>query len=192
MVEIGEIETGKGANQIGTIKRAGDTRWSSHLNSISSLLRMYNPTCTVLENIKRNGSNYKTKGDAIVELLQLTAALDPRDGYKSFNVDSICKLARKYYFLDFTEQDIDGLEFQLKHFEVDVKNHSLLQKSSSIAKLCQDLAQSGKAKCYDNSTKLDKNCEVGTILRQRSLAEMGHIKYMLTSLQVYRYYSDDF
>ena len=68
MVEIGEIEMRKGANQIGTIKRAGDTRWSSHLNSISSLLRMYNTTCTALENIKRNGSNYKMKGDASTTL----------------------------------------------------------------------------------------------------------------------------
>lgn len=86
--------------------------------------------------------------EKVVELLQLTAALDPKDGYRSFNVDSICKLARKYYFIDFSKQDIEGLEFELKHFEVDVKHHSLLQKSSSIAKLSRDLAESGKASHY--------------------------------------------
>ncbi|XP_023752179.1 uncharacterized protein LOC111900529 [Lactuca sativa] len=48
----GEINTGKGANQIGTLKCVGDTHWSSHFTFISSLLRMFNPTCTVLENIK--------------------------------------------------------------------------------------------------------------------------------------------
>ncbi|KAL4377555.1 hypothetical protein GQ457_02G028870 [Hibiscus cannabinus] len=45
-----EIETGRGLNQIGSL-RAGDTRWSSHLNSINSLLRLYNPTGEVLQTI---------------------------------------------------------------------------------------------------------------------------------------------
>ncbi|XP_071939244.1 uncharacterized protein [Coffea arabica] len=30
----GELETGRELNQIGTLKRAGDTRWGSHLDSI--------------------------------------------------------------------------------------------------------------------------------------------------------------
>ncbi|GJZ54783.1 zinc finger MYM-type protein 1-like protein [Tanacetum coccineum] len=284
MVEIGELETGTGANQIGTITRAGDTRWSSHLNSISSLLRMYNPACTVLDNIKRNGSNYKTKGDAstalkrmtsfefvfilhmmkqvlgiadvlyfrdnkwsyllqmviefcnkheidipnfdapyfegrgskkrdhitnehhfhfdifneaidfqlqeidsrfnekVVELLQLTSTLDPRDGYRSFNVDSTCKLARKYYFLDFTEQDIEALEFQLKHFEVDVNYHSLLQKTSSLAKLCQDLAESGKASHYylvDRLIRLVLTLPVSTATSERAFSAMKIVKTRL-------------
>ncbi|XP_075640504.1 uncharacterized protein LOC142612275 [Castanea sativa] len=36
-VEIGELETGRGLNQISTLQRAGETRWGSHLRSISSL-----------------------------------------------------------------------------------------------------------------------------------------------------------
>ncbi|TYI43289.1 hypothetical protein ES332_A01G158100v1 [Gossypium tomentosum] len=39
-------------NQIGTLQRPGETRWSSHLNSVTSLLKMYNATSTVLENLK--------------------------------------------------------------------------------------------------------------------------------------------
>ena len=38
-----------------------------------------------------------------VELLVLSLALDPRDGYISFRVDDICKLANKFYPEDFTE-----------------------------------------------------------------------------------------
>jgi hypothetical protein len=53
MQDIGELETGKGANQIGTLKRAGDTRWGSHFNSICSLIRMYDATCIVLEDVAR-------------------------------------------------------------------------------------------------------------------------------------------
>ncbi|GJZ12460.1 zinc finger MYM-type protein 1-like protein [Tanacetum coccineum] len=54
--------------------------------------------------------------------------LDPRDGYVSFNSHSILKLAKKYYYLDFTEQELDDLEFQLKHFELDMKDHLVLGK----------------------------------------------------------------
>ena len=51
MIAIDELETGKGANQIGILQRAGDTRWSSHFNSICSLIRMFGATCTVLQKI---------------------------------------------------------------------------------------------------------------------------------------------
>ncbi|KAI8559941.1 hypothetical protein RHMOL_Rhmol04G0215800 [Rhododendron molle] len=48
--------------------------------------------------------NTKFKEDTI-ELLILSTTLDPRDGYKSFKVEDICKLAEKYYPSDFTEQE---------------------------------------------------------------------------------------
>lgn len=41
LIEVDELETGTGLNQIGTLQRAGDTRWSSHLRSTSSLIRMF-------------------------------------------------------------------------------------------------------------------------------------------------------
>ncbi|XP_059448304.1 uncharacterized protein LOC132179583 [Corylus avellana] len=55
MQAIGELETGKGANQIGTLKRVGDSRWGSHFNSICSMIRMFDATCTVLEDVQREG-----------------------------------------------------------------------------------------------------------------------------------------
>ena len=36
MLTVNEIETGKGVNQIGTLKRASDTRWGSHFGSVQS------------------------------------------------------------------------------------------------------------------------------------------------------------
>ncbi|XP_060974109.1 uncharacterized protein LOC133039273 [Cannabis sativa] len=51
LLEIDELESGKGLNQIGSLQRAGDTRWSSHLKSISSLIKMFSATCEVLLNI---------------------------------------------------------------------------------------------------------------------------------------------
>ena len=39
MIEIDEIKTGKRLNQTCTLQPARDTRWSSHLRSISNLIK---------------------------------------------------------------------------------------------------------------------------------------------------------
>ncbi|XP_026458979.1 uncharacterized protein LOC113359584 [Papaver somniferum] len=60
----GELETGSGANQTRTLKRAGDTRWSSYFGSVFSLIRMYNPACIVLQNVMKDGNTIKIRGMA--------------------------------------------------------------------------------------------------------------------------------
>ncbi|XLU30292.1 hypothetical protein S245_066358, partial [Arachis hypogaea] len=42
LLEIDELETGKGTNQIGILKRAGDTRWNSHFSSCGDADSAYN------------------------------------------------------------------------------------------------------------------------------------------------------
>ncbi|XP_019179276.1 PREDICTED: zinc finger MYM-type protein 1-like [Ipomoea nil] len=64
LLSIDELESGRGLNQIGSLQRPGDTRWSSHLKSISSLMRMFSATCEVLLNIIENGTTYAHRGDA--------------------------------------------------------------------------------------------------------------------------------
>ncbi|XP_052110287.1 uncharacterized protein LOC107466193 [Arachis duranensis] len=71
LVATNQIETGRGANQIGTLKRSGDTRWSSHFNSICSLLRMFGATTSVLEDLATNESTYSQRGDATYALKSL-------------------------------------------------------------------------------------------------------------------------
>ncbi|XP_025662104.1 uncharacterized protein [Arachis hypogaea] len=71
LVATNQIETKKGANQIGTLKRSGDTKWSSHFNSICSLLRMFGATTSVLEDLVTNGSTYYQRGDATYALKSL-------------------------------------------------------------------------------------------------------------------------
>ncbi|XP_050289744.1 uncharacterized protein LOC126727886 [Quercus robur] len=51
LIDLEELETGSGLNQIGTLQRPGETRWSSHFRSVSSLLRMFSSTVEVLQNI---------------------------------------------------------------------------------------------------------------------------------------------
>ncbi|XP_062118354.1 uncharacterized protein LOC133831971 [Humulus lupulus] len=63
-IENDEIESRAGLNQIGTLKRVGDTRWGSHLDSISSLLKNFNATCVVLSKIAKEKVSYSQRGDA--------------------------------------------------------------------------------------------------------------------------------
>ncbi|XP_019173025.1 PREDICTED: uncharacterized protein LOC109168456 [Ipomoea nil] len=64
LLNIDELESGKGLNQIGFLQRPGDTRWSSHLKSISSLMRMFSATCEVLLNIIEDETTPTHRGDA--------------------------------------------------------------------------------------------------------------------------------
>lgn len=62
LIDIDELETGTGQNQIGTIQRPGDTRWSSHLRSTSSLIRMFSSACEVLLYIGEEGATLQDRG----------------------------------------------------------------------------------------------------------------------------------
>ncbi|XP_061356054.1 uncharacterized protein LOC133300508 [Gastrolobium bilobum] len=266
MIAIDELESGVGLNQVGTLHRAGATRWSSHYNSICSLFQMFKATCGVLENISNEGKTTSHRGDAdnaylsltsfdfviilhlmkelmgitevlcqalqlksqdisnslhlvsttkellqklresgwdaflvhvqefcrkhdidipdmsakyigrrgrarneqsdfstekfyrvnifcatidyqlqelnnrfndnIVELLTLSMALDPRNRYKSFNSDDICKLDDKFYSRDFTEREKLHLKMELQHFELDIPKHPDLINLSTTSELC--------------------------------------------------------
>ncbi|XP_058006624.1 uncharacterized protein LOC131182021 [Hevea brasiliensis] len=59
-----EPKTGKGLNKVGTIKRASDTRWSSHLSFVRSLVIMFEATYLVLKIIIAEGATYSQRGDA--------------------------------------------------------------------------------------------------------------------------------
>ncbi|XP_041011253.1 zinc finger MYM-type protein 1-like [Juglans microcarpa x Juglans regia] len=116
MIAIDELESGKGINQIGTVKRA-----DFHMQELDSRL-----------------------GEGETKLLALSSALDPNDAYRSFNIDDICCLAEKYYSLDFSENEKINLRFQLKYFKVDVLTNPKFQSLSSIADLCRRLLETEK------------------------------------------------
>jgi hypothetical protein len=76
--------------------------------------------------------------EGAMELLILSSSFDPNDAYKSFNIDDICRLADKYYPLDFSKQEKINLKIQLKHFQLDMLNDSKLKKLSSIENYVED------------------------------------------------------
>lgn len=64
-IELGELDTGRGANHMSSLQRPGDTRWSSHYKSIQSLKKMFGATVSVLRNIAHDHSVSKySRGDA--------------------------------------------------------------------------------------------------------------------------------
>ncbi|KAG8365365.1 hypothetical protein BUALT_Bualt18G0097100 [Buddleja alternifolia] len=56
--------------------------------------------------------NYRFDENA-VELLRLSSALDPKDGYKSFNINEICTLVEKFYPKDFNDHEKLHMKYQL-------------------------------------------------------------------------------
>ncbi|KAL5854184.1 hypothetical protein ACOSQ4_003986 [Xanthoceras sorbifolium] len=309
MITIDELETGKGANQLENLQRAGDTRWGSHFHSICSLLRLFGSTCVVLQNIINDGSNYTQRGDAdaaydaitsfefifilhlmkeimgftdilcqalqqksqdisnamhlvsttkaliqnmredgwesllknvnsfcsryeidvpnmsdrylmgrgrsshkkehitiehhyrveiftatidsqlqelnnrfseqAMELLTLSSALDPRDSFKSFNIDNICKLADKFYPMNFTEHERDLLSFELKHYKLYVSQQQVFQKMSTISELCRALAETRSSHHFpliDRLIRLILTLPVSTATTERAFSAMKLVK----------------
>lgn len=64
-IELGELDTGRGENQMVSLQRPGDTRWSSHYKSIQSLKKMFGATVSVLRSIANDRSVTRySRGDA--------------------------------------------------------------------------------------------------------------------------------
>jgi hypothetical protein len=70
-MEINKIESGRGLNQISTLQRAGDTRWSSHLRSVSSLIKIFSPACEVILKIIDVGttSSQRAEADSVYQVM---------------------------------------------------------------------------------------------------------------------------
>ncbi|GAV70154.1 Dimer_Tnp_hAT domain-containing protein, partial [Cephalotus follicularis] len=188
LISIDELDTGSEVNQIGTLQRVGDTRWSSHFSSVSSLLRLYNPTCTVDVFIATIDSQLQELNirfnEHVVELIILSSALNPKDGYRSFDCDKICNLLEKFYPLDFTEQEKILLKCQLQHYQFDVINHPDMQNLCTIAGLCRKLVKTGKLEIYyliDRLLRLVLTPPVSTVTTERAFSAMKIIKTRLRS-----------
>ncbi|KAL5740100.1 hypothetical protein ACOSQ2_029280 [Xanthoceras sorbifolium] len=101
-----------------------------------------------------------------VELLTLSEALNPIDGFKSFSIDAICTLAEKFYPRDFTGDDINALKRQLGHYKLDV------------------IFQSKRSQHYfliDRLIRLVLTLPVSTATTERAFSAMKLIKTSITA-----------
>ncbi|XP_044337659.1 zinc finger MYM-type protein 1-like [Triticum aestivum] len=146
-IELGELDTGRGQNQIETLQRPGDTRWSSHYKSIQSLKKMFAATVVVLRGIASDRSVSKySRGDAVGSLkivisfdfvfilhlmekiMKITDMLCQKLQYKSLDIlnamDSISNT--KFLLGELREHGWDSLLEEVKSFcvkhEIDIPN----------------------------------------------------------------------
>ncbi|XP_027088673.2 uncharacterized protein [Coffea arabica] len=64
LIAIDELETGRGQNQMGTLKRLGTTIWGSHFSSICSLFIEYEDICSVLIDVINYGNTSTQRSEA--------------------------------------------------------------------------------------------------------------------------------
>ncbi|GAV58888.1 LOW QUALITY PROTEIN: hypothetical protein CFOL_v3_02421, partial [Cephalotus follicularis] len=182
LISIDELDTGSGVNQIVTLQRAGDTRWSSHFRSVSSLLthvtveyHFYVDVFISIIDSQLQELNIRFNEDA-VELIILSSALNLRDNYKSFDCDKICNLVDKFYSLDFEQEKI-LLKCQLQHYQFKVIHHSNMQNLSTIAELCRKLVDTRKSGIY----YIDRLLRFDLTTTKRAFLAMKIIKTRLRS-----------
>ncbi|XP_042035194.1 zinc finger MYM-type protein 1-like [Salvia splendens] len=66
-----EISTGRGLNQEMSLKRPGDTRWSSHYGTLVNLIHLYSSIVDVLEYVGENGhdDSIRAEADDVLEVI---------------------------------------------------------------------------------------------------------------------------
>ncbi|XP_075515362.1 uncharacterized protein LOC142550004 [Primulina tabacum] len=120
----------------------------------------------------------------VMELLMLSSALNPQNVSDSFRYLDICKLVEKFYPQDFTSEEKERLEMQLKHYEHNVIKGLYYKSLSTISELCQWLVKTKKAATYDLVFRvivLVLTLPVSTGTTERSFSTKNIIKTRLRS-----------
>ncbi|XP_074557570.1 uncharacterized protein LOC141813501 [Curcuma longa] len=122
--------------------------------------------------------NYRFS-EATMELLALCSALDPTDSFKKFNVDDICKLASKFYPMDFTQQEIHALKAELEHYQFDIVCDPEFQQISTLSALYREMIVTKKAESYvmiQRLIRLVLTLPVSTATAERAFSAMKFLK----------------
>ncbi|KAL4553962.1 hypothetical protein LXL04_039920 [Taraxacum kok-saghyz] len=120
--------------------------------------------------------------DSSMELLQLSANLNPKSAIDNFRASDICQLVEKFYPKDFSEQEKLVLNAQLQHYEIDVIKHPDYKLLTSISDLCQWLIKTGRTSNFDliyRVASLILILPVSTATTERSFSAMSLIKTRL-------------
>jgi hypothetical protein len=117
-----------------------------------------------------------------MDLLSTSVSLIPRNRFKSFKGSDICALMKKYYPTDFTQQDLYGLEHQLKPFVVDASNDDDLKNISTLTDLWRCLVETGRDNIYNLIVRLLRllvTLPVSTTSAERAFSSLEIIKTSL-------------
>jgi hAT family C-terminal dimerisation region len=89
---------------------------------------------------------------------------------------------KKFYPADFSDQEKAQVKSQLPHYQIDIRTHSDLQNSSSLADLTTGLVKVGKASIYsmvDRLLRLVITLPISTATTERVFSAMKLIKMRL-------------
>ncbi|KAL4580323.1 hypothetical protein LXL04_016513 [Taraxacum kok-saghyz] len=120
--------------------------------------------------------------DNSMELLNLSATLDPNNANEHFQSGDVCYLAQKYYPEDFSDYEKEILKMQLLHYEVDVIQHADYKQLKSISELCQWLIKTRRAANFHLIYRLATlilTLPVSTATTERSFSAMSLVKTRL-------------
>ena len=120
--------------------------------------------------------------DNSLELLILSATFDPHDNFRSFKSEDVCKLASKFYPIDFTSYDVLNLEMECGYFVADILNDQRFANTSSLFDLCRQLVESRKSAFFPMIYKLIclvLTLPVSTATTERAFSSMSIIKSKL-------------
>ncbi|XP_044382616.1 zinc finger protein 862 isoform X1 [Triticum aestivum] len=120
--------------------------------------------------------------EKMMDLLSTSATLIPRNKFKSFKGSDICELVKKYYPADFSQQDVYGLENQLKLFVPDASSDVELKNISILTDLCQLLVETGRDRIYhliDRLLRLLVTFPVSIASAERAFSSLKIIKTRL-------------
>jgi len=120
--------------------------------------------------------------EKVMDLLSLSVTLIPKNGFASFQAIEICKLVEKYYPADFNQQEIFGLEGQLKHFVADESKSEDMKNIATIVELCQCLVQTGRHRILnlvDRLIRLLVTLPVSTASAERAFSILKILKTSL-------------
>ncbi|KAL5845765.1 hypothetical protein ACOSQ3_009289 [Xanthoceras sorbifolium] len=158
----------------------------SKSQDILNAMNLVSTTKMLLLELRENGWNTFLESvlnsrfpEQTIELLTLSMALSPVDGFKSFNVDDICTLATKFYSQDFDKNDIEELRRQLGHYKFDVLCSPTFRNFASLSELCQCLSETKRSEHYtlvDKLIRLVLTLPVSTATTERAFSAMKLLK----------------
>ncbi|KAL1081364.1 hypothetical protein V6Z11_D09G059700 [Gossypium hirsutum] len=204
LVSINELATITGMNQIDTLQHPGETRWSSHLNSVE-VLGVTNKLCQALQHCSQDILNAMSllREDGWNELLKNvicfreTWELD----FPNMNAQYIVVVVATRRKIKFNEHvvelltlttSLDPKEFFklfdidkicILHYKLDVCKHPNLRKILTLSELRRSLVESGRSIMYPLIDRLI--CLILTLPVSTASSERMKDDFLRSSLAVY-------
>ncbi|KAI5406839.1 hypothetical protein KIW84_053199 [Lathyrus oleraceus] len=158
-LEHGEISSGRGLNQEMTIKKVGETRWSSHYGTLLSIVSLFSSMIDVLEMVEEDGIDLDKKvidrqlqeldnrfTEVNIELLLCVAYLSPRDSFSAFDKERLIRLAQ-FYPSEFSQVELLALYCQVENYLLDVYSASEFLELEGIGDLSIKLVETKNMLC---------------------------------------------